>query len=92
MSVTIQIRVPLSTLPSCLKGEEAEICQSVRGKASTQGSLNSVSEPGVCQLFDLPSSCSTTMTSIAPLNVAGLIEFQLLETPLVMDRTYCIAR
>ena len=38
----------------------------------------------------MPSSCSTTMTSIAPDNVAGLIEFHVLETPLPRLRTYCI--
>jgi hypothetical protein len=30
------------------------------------------------------------MTSIAPLRVAGFMEFQLFETVPVMDRTYCI--
>jgi hypothetical protein len=30
------------------------------------------------------------MTSIAPLSVAGFMEFQLFETVPVMDRTYCI--
>lgn len=38
-----------------------------------------------------PSSCSTTMTSIAPLRVAGLIEFQVFETEPEMERTYCIS-
>jgi hypothetical protein len=39
---------------------------------------------------DEPSSCSTTMTSMAPLRVAGLIEFHVLDTEPEMDRTYCI--
>ena len=38
-----------------------------------------------------PSSCSTTMTSIAPLRVAGLIEFHVLETEPDKERTYCMA-
>jgi hypothetical protein len=38
-----------------------------------------------------PSSCSTTMTSIAPLRVAGLIEFHVLDTEPDKDRTYCMA-
>lgn len=38
-----------------------------------------------------PSSCSTTITSIAPERVAGFIEFQVLETEPEMERTYCIA-
>jgi hypothetical protein len=35
----------------------------------------------------LPSSRSTTMASMAPLRVAGLIEFQPLDTLPVMERT-----
>jgi hypothetical protein len=37
-----------------------------------------------------PSSCSITITSMAPLRVAGLIEFQVLETGPLRLRTYCI--
>lgn len=38
----------------------------------------------------LPSSCSTTITSIAPLKVAGLMEFHVLDTDPPILRTYCI--
>lgn len=38
----------------------------------------------------VPSSSSTTMTSIAPLKVAGLIEFQVFETDPLILLTYCI--
>lgn len=37
-----------------------------------------------------PSSCSTTITSMAPLSVAGLIEFHVLDTGPLKLRTYCI--
>lgn len=37
-----------------------------------------------------PSSCSTTMTSMAPLRVAGLMEFHAVETESLRFRTYCI--
>ena len=40
--------------------------------------------------MSLPSSCSSTITSIAPLSVAGLIEFHVLDTDPLMLRTYCI--
>jgi hypothetical protein len=58
--------------------------------------------PGESQLLyngtrsetQIPSSRSTTTTSIAPLSVAGLMEFQVLDTDPLMDpemeRTYCI--
>ena len=39
-----------------------------------------------------PSSCSTTMTSMAPLKVAGLMEFHVLVTELLTLLTYCITR
>jgi len=38
----------------------------------------------------VPSSCSTTMTSIAPLRVAGLIEFHAVETESLRFLTYCM--
>lgn len=41
---------------------------------------------------DLPSSCSITMTSIAPLNVAGLMEFHVFDTEPLILRTYCISQ
>lgn len=41
-------------------------------------------------VINLPSSSSTTITSIAPLNVAGLMEFQVFETDPLMLLTYCI--
>lgn len=41
---------------------------------------------------NIPSSCSTTTTSIAPLSVAGLIEFQVFETDPLKLRTYCMAQ
>ena len=37
-----------------------------------------------------PSSCSTTMTSIAPLRVAGFMEFHVFVTELLTLRTYCM--
>jgi hypothetical protein len=37
-----------------------------------------------------PSARSTTTTSMAPLRVAGLMEFQVLDTEPEMERTYCI--
>lgn len=40
----------------------------------------------------IPSSCSTTITSIAPLSVAGLMEFHVLDTEPPMLRTYCMSR
>lgn len=44
-------------------------------------------------LYDqsVPSSCSTTMTSIAPLSVAGLMEFHVLDTEPPILLTYCIS-
>lgn len=38
----------------------------------------------------LPSSLSTTTTSMAPLSVAGFIEFHVLDTDPDIDLTYCI--
>lgn len=38
-----------------------------------------------------PSSCSITMTSIAPLSVAGLMEFHVFDTDPLILRTYCIS-
>jgi hypothetical protein len=38
-----------------------------------------------------PSSCSTTITSMAPLRVAGFIEFHVFETDPLMLLTYCMA-
>lgn len=38
----------------------------------------------------VPSSRSTTITSMAPLSVAGLMEFQAVETESLRFRTYCI--
>jgi hypothetical protein len=42
------------------------------------------------EIDDSPSSCSMTITSIAPLKVAGFMEFQVLETEPLMLLTYCI--
>ena len=39
----------------------------------------------------VPSSCSTTITSMAPLSVDGLMEFHVLETDPLMLLTYCMA-
>ena len=39
----------------------------------------------------VPSSCSITITSIAPLSVAGLIEFHVLDTDPPILLTYCIS-
>lgn len=38
----------------------------------------------------VPSSCSTTITSMAPLRVAGLIEFHAVETESLRFLTYCM--
>lgn len=38
----------------------------------------------------VPSSCSTTITSMAPLRVAGLMEFHVFETDPLILLTYCI--
>ena len=38
-----------------------------------------------------PSFCSTTITSMAPLSVAGLIEFHVLDTDPPRLRTYCMS-
>jgi len=39
---------------------------------------------------NVPSSCSTTITSMAPLRVAGLMEFHVFETEPLILLTYCI--
>lgn len=41
-------------------------------------------------LENLPSLPSTTTTSIAPLRVAGFIEFHVFDTEPEIERTYCI--
>jgi hypothetical protein len=76
--------------------EAERICRTEHGKESTPAFLQSgalISTCGVLEhlgIDDLPSSCSITITSIAPLKVAGFMEFQVLETEPLMLLTYCI--
>ena len=72
----------------------AKTFQIEREMASMQASLATRQPPlKSCLLAGKgkPSSCSTTMTSIAPLSVAGLIEFQVFDTEPPRLLTYCIS-
>ena len=71
-------------------GEEERISRSEHGKENKRVYLARVSTWNRYEEQALPSGCSTTITSIAPLSVAGLMEFQVLETAPDMERTYCI--
>jgi len=53
--------------------------------------LRSVIIDECIELLDLPFSCSTTMTSIAPLKVAGFMELYVLATEPAIPRTYCMS-
>lgn len=71
-------------------------CQSGHERANRRGFLDRITrlseDNNLSKLFknNSPSSCSITITSMAPLNVAGLIEFHVLETEPLILRTYCM--
>lgn len=83
-----QMKLPFSRMAVIKK-----TYQIVREKGSKQVSLiHAQSLPETMRFsMTLPSTCSTTITSIAPLNVAGLMEFHVFETDPPILRTYCMS-
>lgn len=76
------------------RSQERELAKSDVERGAGERTLESFSIGETSQIADsmsVPSSCSTTTTSIAPLKVAGFIEFHVLETEPPKLRTYCIA-
>lgn len=75
--------------------QERELAKTDMKRRASEGPLEESCQPSPSFLkgaldHHSPSSCSMTITSIAPLNVAGLIEFHVLETEPPILRTYCI--
>ena len=68
-------------------------CQNGRERENRQAFLQRAVSDGLSERLmhaAKPSGCCTTITSIAPLKVAGFIEFHVLETAPDIERTYCI--